>query len=60
MIGQESRQVVKLGGSTAENSAQTTAGNFKPMAPKEKERKPNDKDSLWCDYCHKPRYTHEP
>ncbi|KAL6347358.1 hypothetical protein AAG906_017097 [Vitis piasezkii] len=35
-----------LGGYTPENSALTTAGNFKSMESK-------------FNYCHKPRHTHE-
>lgn len=46
MIGEESRRVVMLGGYTPENSALTTAGNFKLMESKVEGRKPNDKDSL--------------
>ena len=48
-----------LGGFTLKNLSLTTVGNLKPMAPKGEGRIPNDKDSLWCDYCHKPRHTHE-
>ena len=59
MIGEESRRVVMLGGYTPENSALTTAGNFKLMESKVEGRKPNDKDSLQFNYCHEPRHTHE-
>lgn len=45
VIGEESHRVVMLGGSTPENSALTSAGNFKSMGSVEG-RKPNDKDSL--------------
>ena len=46
MIGEESYRVVMLGGYTPENSALTTAENFKSMESKVERRKPNDKDSL--------------
>ena len=59
MIGEESYRVVMLGGYTPENSALTTAENFKSMESKVEGRKPNDKDSLQFNYCHKPRHTHE-
>ena len=59
MIGEECHQVVMLGGYTPENSALTTAGNFKSMGSKVEGRKLNDNYSLWCNYCHKPRHTHE-
>ena len=41
-----------LGGYTPENSTLTTAGNFKSMGSEVEGRKPDDKDSLWCNYCH--------
>ena len=59
VIGEESPRVVMLGGYTPENSALATAGNLKSMGSKVEGRTPDDKDSLWCNYCHKPRHTRE-
>ncbi|KAH9753027.1 protein kinase domain-containing protein [Citrus sinensis] len=57
---EESRKNVMMGGSSAENSALISVTPEAPLIGGTKNLKKSDeKDRVWCDYCHKPRHTRD-
>ncbi|KAH9657194.1 retrovirus-related pol polyprotein from transposon RE1 [Citrus sinensis] len=57
---EESRKNVMMGGSSAENSALISVTPEAPLVGGIKSLKKSDeKDRVWCDYCHKPRHTRD-
>ena len=49
-----------MGGSSAENSALISVTPEAPLVGGTKNLKKSDeKDRVWCDYCHKPRHTRD-
>ena len=58
---EESRRKVMMNSSNTDNSALITCAIDSALVSEQKymSKKKNDKDKLWCDYCHKPRHTKE-